>query len=74
MIKMETSDIPDGHGADIGVTLSEANLEKYSETIENLHIGDHIRFNATMVSLGDRHHLHHLRAFGIEKIDGHMDV
>ena len=42
--------------------------------IEELHIGDHINFNATLVSLGDRHHLHHLRAFDIEKADGHMDV
>ena len=74
MVKMEESDIPNGLGADLGVTLSESNLEKYSETIESLHIGDHIRFNATIISLGDRHHLHHLRAFGIEKIDGHMDV
>ena len=42
--------------------------------IEELHIGDHIVFNATLVSLGDRHHLHHLRAFDIEKVEGHMDV
>jgi hypothetical protein len=74
MVKMETPDIPDGHGADIGVTLSEANLEKYSDTIESLKIGDHINFNATLISLGDRHHLHHLKAFNIEKIPGHMDV
>lgn len=74
MVKMAESDIPDGVGADLGVTLSESNLEKYSNVIEDLHIGDHIRFNATLISLGDRHHLHHLRAFNIEKIDGHMDV
>jgi len=42
--------------------------------IENLHIGDHVAFNATLISLGDRHHLHHLRAFNIEKVEGHMDV
>lgn len=74
MVKMETSDIPDGVGADLGVTLSESNMEKYSEQIESLHIGDHIQFNATLISLGDRHHLHHLRAFNLEKIGGHMDV
>ena len=74
MVKMENSDIPDGQGADLGVTFSESNLERYSETIEDLHIGDHIKFNATMISLGDRHHLHHLRAFNIEKIEGHLDV
>lgn len=65
MVKMEIPDIPDGHGADVGVTLSESNIEKYAETIDSLHIGDHITFNATIMSLGDKVHLHHLRAFGI---------
>lgn len=65
MVKMETSDIPDSHGADIGITFSEMSLEKHGDIIEDLHIGDHIKFNATMISLGDRHHLHHLRAFDI---------
>ena len=74
MAKMETPDIPDGHGADVGITLSESNIEKYADVIENLHIGDRIGFNATLISLGDKHHLHHLRAFNIEKREGHMDV
>ena len=74
MVKMDESDIPDGVGADLGVTLSEGNLERNAEVIESLHIGDHINFNATLISLGDRHHLHHLRAFNIEKIEGHKDV
>ena len=42
MVKMEQADIPDGQGADLGVTFSEAGLEKYSSVIEELHIGDHI--------------------------------
>ena len=74
MVKMATADIPNGHGADVGVSISEANIEKYSEAIDSLHIGDHIAFNATLMSLGDKQHLHHLRAFGIEKLEGHMDV
>jgi hypothetical protein len=37
---MDQPDIPDGHGADLGVTLSERNLEKYSTIIESLRIGD----------------------------------
>ena len=40
MVKMETSDIPNGHGADVGVTISEANIEKYADAIDSLHIGD----------------------------------
>jgi len=74
MVQMEEVDMPGGHGADLGVTLSPANLERYSETIDSLHIGDHIAFNATIVSLGDRHHLHHVRAFQIEKVEGHREV
>ena len=65
MVQMETPDIEDGHGADVGVTFSEYGLEKHSQVIEDLHIGDQIVFNATLVSIGDRHHLHHLRAFDI---------
>ena len=49
MVKMEESDIPDGVGADLGVTLSESNLEKYSTVIESLHIGDYIPFNTDAV-------------------------
>jgi len=74
MVKMNSSDIPDGHGADLGITFSELGLERHAEVIEDLHIGDHIIFNATLVSLGDKHHLHHLRAFGIAKDGKHMDV
>lgn len=74
MIKMQTGDIPDGHGADLGITFSEIGLERHSQVIEDLHIGDHVKFNATLISLGDRQHLHHLRAFDIAKDEGHMDV
>lgn len=74
MVKMNQSDIPNGNGADLGLTFSEPSLERHAEVIEDLHIGDHIRFNATLVSIGDRHHLHHLRAFDILKTGGHMDV
>ena len=74
LVKMELSDIPHGEGADFGVTMSEFNVERFGDEIEQLHLGDHITFNGTLISLGDRHHLHHIRAFGIKKIDGHMDV
>jgi len=65
MVKMNDSDISGGHGADIGLTFSEPSLERHSDVIEELLIGDHIAFNATLISLGDQHHLHHLRAFDI---------
>jgi hypothetical protein len=74
LVKMDDPDMPDGQGADIGVTLGERNMEKYSSIIEELRIGDQIGFNATIVSLGDKHHLHHVRAYNIERLEGHMDV
>ena len=34
LVKMELSDIPQGEGADFGVTMSEFNVERYGEEIE----------------------------------------
>ena len=74
MIKMEPEDQEGGHGADLGLSLSERVLADYKDIIDNLHRGDHIRFNATILSMGDTQHLHHLHAFSFEKIPGHKDV
>lgn len=71
---MNNSDMGEGHDSDLGLTFSEPSLERNGDVIEDLHIGDHVVFNATLISMGDRHHLHHLRAFDIQKIDGHMDL
>lgn len=49
-------------------------MATYKNEIDKLHRGDHIRFNATILSMGDTQHLHHLHAFSIEKIEGHKDV
>jgi hypothetical protein len=74
MIKMEPEDQEGLHGADLGLSLSERVLSDYKWVIDNLHRGDHIRFNATILSMGDMQHLHHLHAFGFEKLPGHKDV
>ena len=39
---MEPDDTVDHHGPDLGLTFSERSLEKHSEEIEDLHIGDKI--------------------------------
>jgi len=62
---MDPDDTVDHHGPDLGLTFSERSLERHAKEIEDLHIGDAIKFNATLLSLGDRHHLHQLRAFDI---------
>jgi len=71
---MDEDDREGVHGADLGASLSEHLLTLYSEEVGSLHRGDHIRFNATLQSMGDRSHLHHLHLFHVEKIDGHRDV
>jgi tartrate dehydratase beta subunit/fumarate hydratase class I family protein len=74
MIKMEPADQEGGHGPDLGLSLSEHVLTQLKDEIDNLHRGDKVRFNATILSMGDTHHLHHLHAFDIKKIPGHKDV
>ena len=74
LIKLDEDDREGVHGADIGLSLSEHVLSLYTEEVGSLHIGDHLRFNATMSSMGDHTHLHHLRGFHIEKLPGHRDV
>lgn len=49
-------------------------LAQYKDEIDDLKRGDHVRFNATILSIGDSQHLHHLHAFEIKKIPGHKDV
>lgn len=36
LIKMKISDMPEGNGADIGLSMSESNVEKYSDVLESL--------------------------------------
>lgn len=74
MMKMEPADQEGGHGADLGISISEKVLVQYKDTIDNLKRGDHIRFNGTLLSMGDTQHLHHLHVFAIEKLPGHKDV
>ena len=68
MIKMDPEDQFGGHGADLGLSLSEKVLATYKDTIDDLHRGDHVRFNATILSMGDTQHLHHLHIFAIDKL------
>ena len=53
MVKMEPEDNDGGHGADLGLSLSEKILTEYKTTIDELHRGDKVRFNATILSMGD---------------------
>jgi hypothetical protein len=74
LVKMNVDDREGAHGADVGLSLSEHMLQMYADEVGDLNRGDHIRFNSTMQSMGDAHHLHHLHTFHIEKLPGHRDV
>ena len=74
LVKMEEDDKPGAHAPDLGLTISEFNLDRLGDRLGDLHRGDHIRFNATMQSMGDHGHLHHMHVFDFKKIDGHRDV
>ena len=52
------------------LTFSDHMTEQFKEEMIQLNIGDHVKFNSTIVGLGDRNHLHHLHTFGLQKISG----
>jgi hypothetical protein len=58
----------------LGLTFSEHSFADFTDVISSLDLGDHVRFNATIMGLGDTNHVHHLHAFGISKIDGHLEL
>ena len=74
LVKMDHDDRTGVHGPDLGISISEEMLTRISDELGGLHRGDHIRFNATMQSMGDVSHLHHLHLHGLEKLSGHRDV
>ena len=74
LIKMEPEEQEGVGGADLGLSLSERVFELYQDTLDELRRGDRVRFNSTIMSMGDAQHLHHLHTFGIEKIPGHKDI
>ena len=74
MIKMQPPEQEGSHGPDLGLSLSERILAINKEEINELKRGDHIQFNATLLSMGDQSHLHHLHVFGLKKVPGFMDV
>ena len=50
---MQPADIEGAHGPDLGLSLSERILTINKDEIDGFHRGDHIRFNATLLSMGD---------------------
>ena len=74
LIKMDPPEQEGALGADLGLSLSERVLKLHKDDLSSLNRGDRIRFNATIQSMGDSQHLHHLHTFDLKKLDGHKDV
>lgn len=57
----------------MGLSLSEESLQANTDVLNELRTGDHIEFDGSIQALGDSSHLHHLHAWKISKVQGHMD-
>ena len=64
-------DDKDENGPSLALTFSERIEKSNINAISELNIGDQIRFNGTLVGLGDFSHLHHVHAFEVERGIGH---
>jgi hypothetical protein len=53
MIKMDPPEQDGSHGSDLGLSLSERALKLLKWDVDQLKRGDHVRFNATIQSMGD---------------------
>jgi hypothetical protein len=50
------------------LSLSEVHLKELKPIAKKLKIGDHIEFEATMMSLGSVYEMHHMHVFSIRKL------
>ena len=71
---MDPGDQEGQSGADLALSLSERVFYLHKDEIFSLKRGDKVRFNATIMAMGDSHHLHHLHGFQLQKLAGHKDV
>lgn len=73
LVKMHPDD-KENDDVSLGLSFSHAVSEKYQNVISELNRGDEITFNATLVTMGDTRHIHHMHCFGIEKGPGFMEI
>ena len=59
------------NGPSLALTFSERIEESHIEEISKFNVGDEIRFNGTLVGMGDQYHVHHIHAFDVSKGTGH---
>lgn len=58
---------------DLGLSISDKTLLEFEDGIEMLQKGDQILFEAEIIGLGLYDKLHHLHAWSVKKVPGHLD-
>jgi hypothetical protein len=72
LIKMDPSE-SDIH-ADLILSMTDESLDANRFQAMQLESGDAMNFNATFVSMGNEHRLHHLHIEWLEKTEGYMEI
>jgi hypothetical protein len=60
--------------ADLILSMDDAELEEYTSQLSSLETGSHFAFNATFISIGTEHKLHHMHCHSIEKLEGSIVI
>ena len=60
--------------ADLILSLDDKSWLNNQEAVKTLKSGDHIQFEATFLTAGNEHRLHHLHLSKLEKIEGSMEI
>lgn len=74
VMEMEGDDREFKHRPSLMVTLSGFYFHKYNVMLENINRGDELRFNATIMAMGNEHYTHHLHGFYLEEMGGHKET
>lgn len=72
LVKMQPSE-SDVH-ADIILSFDEDELGEYAGALSTLERGAHLAFNATLVTMGNEHRLHHMHCSGVRPLEGKMHI
>ena len=72
LVKMKPSE--SNIHADLILSMNQVDFENNRQELSLLQRGSLFAFNATFVSMGNEHSLHHLHASYIKKMDGHMEI
>lgn len=59
-------------GAEVGLSFGEHTTRELAPILDQLHRGDRIEFEGSMIQPGDQKHLHHLHGWNVTVIEGEL--